>query len=120
MDIVLAGDGEPQRSGMPLRPTSPDLMGGRIYQLSSWMMILGTIRLICAITDYVNVYLETSRFRLPSLRVLGYFFQENPPAVLIGSSWPLLLGLLLRRSVNRAYLRAASLTFVILSLSGVL
>src|SRR5207237_6486114 len=59
----------------------------KVIELSSWMMVLGTIRLICAWADYANVYWEASRLEPLSLRRLGWFFQENHPIVALGAAW---------------------------------
>jgi tetratricopeptide (TPR) repeat protein len=120
MDIVLTSEGKlPEASGH-IEPSHQELLSSRILQISSWMMVLGTIRLICAIGDYGTALLEMSRFRIPSLRLLGRFAQEYPPALVLGFSWPLVLGLILRRTNSHRFLRAAAITFFILSFGGLL
>src|SRR4051794_17024770 len=92
----------------------------KVIELSSWVMVLGTIRLICAAADYANAYLEASRLESMSLRRLGWFFQENHPIVALGAAWPLILGLALRRTRWPELLKAVAITFLILAIGGVL
>ena len=120
MDIVISGEGHRQGTEGHGEPSAQDRVAHGILQLTGWMMILGTVRLVCVFADYVSTYLEVSRFRLPTLRLLGRFFQDNPPAIVIGFTWPIILALLLRRTGSRPLLRASSLTFFILSLVGIL
>jgi hypothetical protein len=93
---------------------------GKVIELGSWMMVLGTIRLICAVADYARAYLEATRLEPMSFRRLGTFFQENHPVVLIGAAWPLILGLALRRTRWPELLKAGAVTFLILSVGGIL
>ena len=92
----------------------------RFRRLSSWMTILGTIRLVSALGDYGSSFLDVSPSWHPSLGVIARFFQDTPLAVLLGSGWPLILGLLLRKTASRGFLVAAAVTFFILSLGGFL
>ena len=48
------------------------------------------------------------------------FFQEYHPIVMVGAAWPLLLGLVQRRTRWRELLKAGSLTFFILSIGSAL
>jgi len=82
------------------------------------MMILGTVRLICALGDYATSYLEVARGSF-SLRVLGRFLQDNPPAVVLGFAWPLALGIILQRTGRVMFLRAAAITFLVMSAGGI-
>ena len=102
--------------------TEPNTTGitERLIELSSWMMVLGTIRLVCTIADYATSLLERSRFEPWSVRMLGRFIQENHPIILLSAAWPLLLGVALRRTRWPELLRAAGVTFLILSIGGVL
>ncbi len=110
------GDRSPIREPSPTRLESLE----RLIELSSWMMVLGTIRLVCAIADYATALLERSRLDPWSFRMLGRFIQENHPIVLLSAAWPLLLGVALRRTRWPELLRAAGVTFLILSIGGVL
>jgi tetratricopeptide (TPR) repeat protein len=92
----------------------------RVTDLSSWMMVLGTIRLICALADYANAYLEAARLEPMSLRRLVGFVQENHPIIALGAAWPLILGLALRRTRWPELLKAGAVTFLILSIGGLL
>jgi tetratricopeptide (TPR) repeat protein len=119
MDIIVAGNGDLAQVSRQQAVEDPEQTSARIIHLSSWMMVLGTVRLVCALGDAVNAFLEMNRGAIPSLRVLGRFLQVNPPAILLGMSWPLILGLILRKTAGRAYLLAGAVTFFILSLGGI-
>jgi len=92
----------------------------RLIQLSSWMMVLGTIRLICAFTDYVSAFVEASRFEPISQRMLGRFVDENHPIIAVCAAWPLILAIALRRTRWPQLLPAAGATFLILAFGGVM
>jgi tetratricopeptide (TPR) repeat protein len=81
------------------------------------MMVLGTVRLVCAVGDYAATYLEASRGYF-SWRLIGRFVQENPPALVLGFAWPLALGLILQRTGREVFLKAAAITFLVLSVGG--
>jgi tetratricopeptide (TPR) repeat protein len=82
------------------------------------MMVLGTIRLICACADYINTFLEASRTLPISSRMVGDFVQDNHPVLVLCASWPLLVALALRRTRWPQLLPAAALTFLFLSIGG--
>ncbi len=92
----------------------------RLIALSSWMMVLGTIRFLCVFADYVSAFSSACRFEPVSLRMVGHFFAENQPVLALSGAWPLLIGTLLRRARWPELLPAASVTFLILALGGVL
>jgi hypothetical protein len=96
------------------------LSNERLIELSSWMMVLGTIRLVCAIADVATALLDRSRFDMWSSRMWGLFIQEHHPIVLVSTAWPLILGIALRRTRWPELLRAAAVTFLILSIGSVL
>ena len=100
------------------RPGERDVQLAHLHRLSSWMLILGTVRLLCMLGDYARSYAEISRGALISLPAVSRFVQTNPPAVLLGFAWPLMLGLILRRTRLWIFLPAAAVTFFILSLGG--
>ena len=99
--------------------SDPEAIHDRIIQLSSWMMILGTVRLVCALGDYATTYLEVSRGTY-SWRMISRFLQENPPAVVLGFAWPLALAIILQRTGRAIFLKAAALTFLVLSAGGII
>ncbi len=105
-------------SGRNVEARSPVLMA-RTSRLSYWMMILGTARLVTAVGDYGRDYLDLAAWWHFSLSEIGSFLREHPLAIVIGSGWPLFLGILLRRSLNRGFVIAAAVTFFILSLGGI-
>jgi tetratricopeptide (TPR) repeat protein len=92
----------------------------RVIAVSSWMMVLGTVRLVCACADYINTFLDVARFQPFSFRVLSDFVHENNPAFALSAAWPLLVALALRRTRWPQLLPAAALTFLFLSIGGVL
>jgi tetratricopeptide (TPR) repeat protein len=98
--------------------SAPQTIHQKIAQVSLWMIILGTVRLVCAIGDYASTFLEASRWSF-SWRVIGRFVQENPPALVLGAAWPLALGLILQRTGREMFLKAAAITFFVLSAGGV-
>ena len=100
------------------RPGERDVQLAHLHRLSSWMLILGTVRLLCMLGDYARSYAEISRGVLFSLSAVSRFVQSNPPGVLLGFAWPLMLGLILRRTRLWIFLPAAAVTFFILSLGG--
>lgn len=92
----------------------------RILQLSSWIMVLGTVRLVCAVGDYASAFLVMNGTAWPRLELVTRYLQENSLPILLATSWPLLLGLGLRRIGGSIYLAASALTFLVLSLGGIL
>ena len=120
MDLSLAPDGSLERAGGHHELLEKEALAIQYFHLSSWMMILGTVRLVSALGEYGSSFLDISPSWPPSLVVITWFFHENPPAVLLGSGWPLILGLLLRKHTSRGYLIAGTVTFCILSLGGFL
>jgi hypothetical protein len=100
------------------RPGERDVQLAQLHRLSSWMLVLGTVRVLCMLGDYARSYAEISRGVLFSLPAVSRFVQSNPPAVLLGFAWPLMLGLILRRTQLWIFLPAAAVAFFILSLGG--
>jgi tetratricopeptide (TPR) repeat protein len=92
----------------------------RLVTLSSWMMVLGTVRLVCTFADYATAFLNAYRIEPISSRMLGKFLEENQPVLLLSSAWPLLIGMAIRRTRWPALLLAAGLTFLILPVGGLL
>ncbi len=92
----------------------------RIVMLSSWIMVLGTVRLLCAVADALNALVGLSRFQPISPRLLGTFIEGNQPLLVLSSVWPLVLGVILRRTRWPELVPAAAVTFMILALGGVL
>jgi hypothetical protein len=92
----------------------------RLVELSSWMMVLATIRLVCAAADYTSSFLEFSRGASPTLRILNTFIQENQPFFVLGLIWPLALAIALRKTRWPELLRASAATFLVLAICGAL
>ena len=74
--------------------------------------MLGTARILCELANYLNDYLAFAQFVRPSWRLSVLFLQENTPLVLLGATWPLIIGLIVRRTGSLLYLRAAVVTFL--------
>jgi tetratricopeptide (TPR) repeat protein len=91
-----------------------------IVSLGSWMAILGAIRLVCAIADYANSYREAMGSGPSGVWRFAGFLRENPPVFVLIGAWPLVLGLSLRRTRWPELVKAGALTFLILSIGGVL
>jgi hypothetical protein len=100
------------------RDSAPNV--ARLVQLSSWLLVLGTVRVICAFTDSLNAFLDSVRFEPVSLHLLGRFIEENSPVIAVCAAWPLFLAIILRRTSWPQLLPAAGFTFLILSFVGVL
>lgn len=120
MDLILWTGGSLERADGQNEFSEQEALAIRLTRLSAWMLILGTVRLVSALGDYGSSVLDVSPSWYPSLREMARFFRENPPAVLLGSGWPLILGLILRKHTNRGFLVAGAITFSILSLGGFL
>jgi len=120
MDLILETDGSLEKALGQDELSEQESLAIRFLRLSSWMMILGTVRLVAALGDYGSSFLDISPSWYPSLSVITGFFHENPLAVLLGSAWPLILGLSLRKTASRGFLVAGAVTFFILSLGGFL
>jgi tetratricopeptide (TPR) repeat protein len=96
------------------------LNGDRLLALSSWIMVLGTVRFLCAFADYLSAFLSAYRFEPVSLRMLSRFIEENQPVIALSVVWPLVIGIALRRTRWPELLFASGVTFLILSLGGAL
>jgi tetratricopeptide (TPR) repeat protein len=92
----------------------------RLIALSSWMIALGTVRLVCMLADYVGVFIEAARVEPVTMRMLGRLADEVHPVVALSSAWPLILAIALRRTRWPQLLPAAAATFLILSIGGVI
>ncbi len=91
-----------------------------IAALGNWMVALGGVRLACAVANYAMAALEIWRLPTSSAGRWNGFFAANQPIILLCSAWPLALGLILRRTRWPELLKAGALTFLILSVGGVL
>jgi hypothetical protein len=92
----------------------------RLIELSSWILVIGTIRVICGFADYVTAFLDAFGRGPVAPGAFGRFIDENSPIVELCVVWPLVLGLALRRTRWPQLLLAAGVTLLILSLGGVL
>jgi tetratricopeptide (TPR) repeat protein len=94
--------------------------GGAVAALGAGMAILGAIRLACEIAVYAGTCGDAMAAGLIADRGWGWFLAANPPWHVLVSIWPLLLGLTLRRTRWRELVRAGALTFLVLSVGGLL
>ena len=92
----------------------------RLIALSSWMMILGTIRVLCTFADLASALLTTTRLESLSWPMLSRFVEENQPLLALGAAWPLALGIIVHRTRWPEMLTAAGVTFLFLSFGGLL
>jgi tetratricopeptide (TPR) repeat protein len=114
----MMGKGDSGRAGWRGEWWKQADQADRIAQIGTWMMVLGTVRLICAFGESLGALIEMSRGAMPSLQVLSVFLQRNPPMVVIAMAWPLVLGLVLRRTRSPVFVAAAAATFLMLSIVG--
>jgi len=100
---------------------APSALGDtdRLIELSSWMLVLGTIRLVCTIADNASAFLESTQSNAPFFWLIEKFAQESHPFLALGTVWPLVLALALRKTRWPELLKAAAATFLILSICGV-
>jgi tetratricopeptide (TPR) repeat protein len=92
----------------------------RLLELCSWMVVLGTVRLICMMAEYVGAVAEALRVEPFSMRMLSRVTEELHPVVAVSAAWPLILAILLRRTRWPQLLPAAAATFLILSIGGMI
>jgi len=118
MDLILGTNRSLEKAAGQDELSEQEALAIRFLRLSSWMTILGTVRLVSALGDYGSSFLDISPSWYPSWGAIARFFQDTPLAVLLGSGWPLILGLLLRKTASRGFLVAGAVTFFILSLGG--
>ena len=91
-----------------------------VASLGSWMVGLGVIRLAFAIAGYAQAWREAWASGEIASQGWAEFFNENAPVSVLINGWPLLLGLALRRTRWPELVKASALTFLILSVGGVL
>jgi hypothetical protein len=92
----------------------------RLIKLSSWMMVLGTVRLVCMLADNANAFADAARIEPLSMRTFARMAEEIHPVVAISSAWPLVLAIAVRRARWPQLLPAAAATFFVLSIGGML
>ncbi len=92
----------------------------RLINLSSWMMILGTVRLVCMLADSASAFAESMRTEPFSMRTFARVADEIHPIVAICSAWPLILAIAVRRARWPQLVPAAAATFFVLSIGGIL
>lgn len=91
-----------------------------VVALGTWTVMLGAIRLACEIIEYAGTCRESMASGLIASRGWAWFLGANPPTYVVLGAWPLILGLALRRTGWRDLARAGALTFLVLSVGGLL
>ncbi len=95
-----------ESSGGPLthpgEGVDPGTRTGAIAALGSWMVALGTIRVVCAIANLARAGWD--EWTSGAIASLGWaeFFGEHPLVVVLISVWSLLLGLALHAPAGRS------------------
>ena len=118
MELVPTMGGD--RRSIANRDRESTTIHERLINLSSWMMVIGTVRIICGFADYVTAFLEAFPRGTVAPGELSRFAEENSPIVACCIVWPLVLGVALRRTRWPQLLLAAAVTLLILSLGSVL
>ena len=90
----------------------------RLIALSSWMMVLGTVRLVCMLADYAGAFAEAVRVEPITLRTFSRLAEEIHPVVAVSSAWPLILAIALRRTRWPQLVPATAAAFLVLSIGG--
>jgi tetratricopeptide (TPR) repeat protein len=92
----------------------------RLSELSSWMLVLGTVRLVGMLADYAGAFFEAIRIEPFTIRTLYKLSEDFHPIVVVSAAWPLILAIALRRSRWPQLLPAAAATFLVLSIGGLI
>jgi tetratricopeptide (TPR) repeat protein len=93
---------------------------GAAAAMGAWMTVLGAIRLIGEVVAYSGAIWGASVTGELVSRGWIWFLEAHPPAHVLINAWPLILGLALRRTGRRDLLIAGALTFLVLSIGGLL
>ena len=91
-----------------------------LLNLSTWIIVLGSVRLALAVAEGLLAGLDAVRNEPMSIQRWAAFFRDNPPIAMLGTLWPLFLGVAPRRTRWPELLKVAALTFLILSVGGML
>lgn len=108
---------EPVREPREVEPEGSGA-GWPIASLGLWMAILGAIRLACAIADYASEW--RAAMRGTGTETFWPYAAEHPPVHLLVAAWPAAVGLMLVRSHWHELLKVGAVTFLVLSLGGIL
>jgi tetratricopeptide (TPR) repeat protein len=92
----------------------------RLIVLTSLMIVLGTVRLVCEAVNYSTTLFEAPWRDFGWWGALGEFMKEHHPVIAVCAAWPLVLAFALRRTRWPELLPAAAATFLILALGGVM
>ena len=113
-----------ERQGRPLdhreEVSHPEGVIASLINLSTWIILLGSVRLALAAADGLLAGLDAVRNEPMSIQRWATFFRDNPPIAVLVALWPPFLGLALRRTRWPELLKVAALTFLILSVGGML
>ncbi|WP_165219127.1 tetratricopeptide repeat protein [Aquisphaera insulae] len=119
MDAFVISDLERGKAADPDRE-SAGAHAGRRDRLGVSMIVLGTATFLCAAGESAVSFIEWNSSGPLTWSATSLFLGESPPIFVIAMSWPLLIGLLIRRPRGSKYLPVASLTFFALAMGGVL
>ena len=92
----------------------------RLSKLCIWMMLLGSVRLICMLADYAIAFVEALKVEPFTMRLVTRVTDEIHPVVGLSALWPLVLAILLRRTRWPQLVPAAAATFLVLSIGGII
>ena len=113
-----------ERQGRPLdqreEVSHPTGAVASLLNLSTWIIFLGSVRLALAVAEGLLAGLDAVRNEPMSIQRWAAFFRDNPPITMLGALWPPFLGVALRRTRWPELLKVAALTFLILSVGGML
>ncbi len=110
---------EPVPGARGFEPEGPGT-GGPIASLGSWMAILGAIRLVCGLGDYTSEWRAAMRGAGVGEGTFWQYAAEHPPIQLLVAAWPAAVGLMLVRSRWHELVKVGAVTFLVLSLGGIL
>jgi tetratricopeptide (TPR) repeat protein len=120
MELVPEMGGDCHSMVSRQRKRASATLNERLIELSSWMMVIGTVRIICVFANYLTALLELFRQGPLAPGALSRFADENSPIVAFCVVWPLLLAIALRRIRWPQLLLPAGVTLSILALGGIL
>jgi tetratricopeptide (TPR) repeat protein len=120
MELVPSIELDPQSLGEYPIARQSACPSQRLLELCSWMMVLGTVRLICMLAEYVGALAEAMSAEPITMRMLSRLSVEIHPIVAVSAAWPLILAIVLRRTRWPQLLPAAAATFLVLSVGGLI
>lgn len=102
------------------RPRATASWSARLLRLSSWMLILGTVRALCLSADFILTLQDSLRASPMPARVLASALGDNQMFLLVAGVWPLALGIALWKTGWSSLIKPAAVTFLMLGAIGAL